>query len=198
MRRATRRRRCIDWHWSPGLHWQAWSAGHGGHSWIHRCSSVKRIWRWPPPWKRRWFITEPINQHVWPPLHTAHSPNCFPRRPSYPLCGNCQILQQQIHSWYTSQSHPGPGDGLLYVSHQLKSSTSKDVVFFFTVLDMNTNTQSCRDTETWTFWRFSLPHTRNYTLKKHHLHFDSLQQENISLSSAGTQLRQQNDHWFRM
>lgn len=49
--------------------------GHGGHSWIHRCSLVRRIWRWPPPWKKRWFITQALNRHVWPPLHTAHAPN---------------------------------------------------------------------------------------------------------------------------
>lgn len=81
----------------------ALAAGHGGHSWIHTCSSVRRIYQWPPPRKRRWFITEAINQHVWPPLHTAHAPICLPCRPGYPLCDNCQRQQQQIHGWYTGQ-----------------------------------------------------------------------------------------------
>lgn len=32
-------------------------------------------WRWPRLWKRRWFITETINQQVWPSLHT---PTVYP------------------------------------------------------------------------------------------------------------------------
>lgn len=89
--RRMRRRRVTRSRRSAGLALRlqaasaALSAGHGGHSWIHRCSSLGMIWRWPPLWKRRWFITEAINQHVWPPLHTAHALNCLLGRPGYPL-----------------------------------------------------------------------------------------------------------------
>lgn len=86
-RRETRSRRSIRLAQRLQAAAPALPAGHGGHSWIHRCSSVRRIWRWPPPWKRRWFITQAINQHVRPPLHTAHAPNCLPCHPGYPSCG---------------------------------------------------------------------------------------------------------------
>lgn len=62
-------------------------AGQGGHSWSYRCSSVRGSWRWPRLWKGRWFITQTINQQVWPSLHSAHTPNCLSCHLRYPLCG---------------------------------------------------------------------------------------------------------------
>lgn len=113
----------FDWHWGSRLHQQprlqvteataeSTDAPHSGRSW----------W-WPPPWKSRRFITEAINQHAWPPLHTAHAPDCLLYRLSYPLCGNCRMLQQQIHWWYTGQHRPGSGDGPLFVANTPKRQT---------------------------------------------------------------------------
>lgn len=73
-------RRGVEWQWQGGgFSCQGDSrlpllpAGHGGHSWIHTCSTVWKSWWWPPPSRGSWFITETINQEVWPLLHTAHT-----------------------------------------------------------------------------------------------------------------------------
>ncbi len=80
------------------------------------------------------------------PTHSSR-PNCLPCHPGYPSRG-CQMQQQQIQWWYTGQSRPGYGDGLLHVPHNLENlegSTSNT--------HSNTKTHTCRETEQdFLFW----------------------------------------------
>ena len=102
------------------------AAGHRGHSWIHTCSSVRRIYQWPPPKK------EEVIYHgghksacLTSPAHSSR-PDLFTLPPwlsiMWQLSDATAADTRMIHGW-TALCSAQPGKNLESSTPNMRSNT---------------------------------------------------------------------------